>query len=193
MPFEEARIYARKLNFRNGSEWATFAKSGSLPLNIPLAPSIVYKNVGNAIGAFEKTLITPSRFDEFLKGDYFAIDAREKKGLKTFMEIGCTTCHEGVGIGGHQYQKFGLVEEYKIEDKGRFVVTKDEDDMHVFKVPSLRNVVHTGPYLHDGHIDSLDQVITIMAKHQLGEEVTKEQIADIKAFLGSLTGVLPKF
>jgi cytochrome c peroxidase len=154
---------------------------------------IIYKNVGNAIGAFEKTLLTPSRFDKFLKGDYFAINAQEKKGLKTFIEIGCTTCHEGVGVGGHQYQKLGLVEEYKTHDKGRFVVTKDEDDMHVFKVPSLRNVVHTGPYLHDGHIETLDQVITIMAKHQLGEEVTKEQIADIKAFLGSLTGDLPKF
>lgn len=153
---------------------------------------IVYKNVGNAIGAFEKVLITPSRFDEFLKGDYFALNGKEKKGLKTFMEIGCTTCHEGVGIGGHQYQKFGLVEDYKMEDKGRFKVTKDEDDLFVFKVPSLRNITETGPYFHDGHIDNLDEVITIMAKHQLGEDITKEQIADIKAFLGSLKGEIPK-
>ncbi|TDJ08634.1 MAG: cytochrome-c peroxidase [Deltaproteobacteria bacterium] len=154
---------------------------------------IVYKNVGVAIGAFEKTLLTPSRFDEYLKGDYFALDAREKKGLKTFIEVGCITCHEGAGIGGGQYQKLGLVEEYKTEDKGRFVVTGDEEDMHVFKVPSLRNITKTGPYFHDGHLDSLDDVIKIMAKHQLGAEVSAEQVADIKAFLESLTGELPKF
>jgi len=154
---------------------------------------IVYKNVGNAIGAFEKTLLTPSRFDKFLKGDYFALDAKEKKGLKTFIEVGCITCHEGPGIGGGQYQKLGLVEEYKTEDEGRFKVTGDEDDKFVFKVPSLRNVTETGPYFHDGHLDNLDDVIKVMAKHQLGEEVTIEQIEDIKAFMGSLKGDLPKF
>ena len=84
------------------------------------------------------------------------------------------------------YQKLGLVEPYKTEDKGRYNVTKDKDDMYFFKVPSLRNVTMTAPYMHDGSIKSLDEMIRIMAKHQLGEKVTSEDVDDIKAFLGSL-------
>lgn len=150
--------------------------------------ALTYKNVGVAIAAFEKTLLTPSRFDRFLKGDLSALIFQEKRGLKTFMEVGCITCHEGVGVGGHQFQKLGLVEEYKIKDEGRFTVTKKEDDKFVFKVPSLRNVTHTAPYFHDGSLQTLDEVIPIMAKHQLGITLTKDQIEDIKVFLASLEG-----
>ena len=146
-----------------------------------------FKNIGVAIGAFEKTLLTPSRFDEFLNGNLAALSNDEKLGLNTFIEVGCTSCHEGQGVGGGMYQKLGLVEDYPTKDKGRYEVTKDEDDLYVFKVPSLRNVVHTGPYLHDGHVSSLDKMIKIMGKHQLGEDLTNKQVFYIKAFLGSLS------
>jgi cytochrome c peroxidase len=106
--------------------------------------SFTYKNIGVAIGAYERTLLTPSRFDDYLKGDINALTKGERAGLKKFVEVGCTTCHNGVGVGGGMYQKLGVAEEYETEDKGRFNVTKNEEDMHVFKVPGLRNVVHTG-------------------------------------------------
>lgn len=153
-----------------------------------------FKNIGNAIGAFEKTLFFPSRFDRYLKGDVFALTAQEKKGMQKFESIGCTSCHDGATVGGNQYQQLGAVEPYKTEDKGRFAITKDEDDMHVFKVPALRNVAKTFPYFHDGSIKSLDEAIRIMAKHQLGEKLSDEDVADIKAFLGSLTSEdVPRF
>lgn len=150
--------------------------------------ALSFQNVGVAIEAFEKTLITPSRFDDYLKGDVFALNAQERRGLQTFLDVGCTTCHSGVNIGGDMYQKLGLVKEYETKDKGRFEVTGDELDLHVFKVPTLRNIVHTGPYLHDGHVEELSEVIKIMAEYQLGEEVNDQQVEDIIAFLNSMTG-----
>jgi cytochrome c peroxidase len=149
--------------------------------------SFTYKNIGRAIGAFEKTLFFQSRFDRYLQGDVFAISTQEKAGMKKFESIGCTSCHDGATMGGNQYQKLGAVEPYKTEDKGRYNVTKDEDDMHVFKVPSLRNITKTYPYFHDGSIKTLDEAIRIMAKHQLGEKVSDQDVADISAFLGALT------
>lgn len=150
--------------------------------------SFTYKNVGKAIAAFEKTLLTPSRFDDFLKGDISALNRQERDGLKKFVEVGCTSCHTGAGVGGSMYQVLGAVNPYKTEDKGRYNVTKDKDDMHSFKVPSLRNVVHTGPYFHDGSIKTLEEAIKLMAYHQLDVKLNDKDIADIKAFLGSLTG-----
>lgn len=150
--------------------------------------ALSFENVGVAIEAFEKTLLTPSRFDDYLQGDVFALNDREKKGLETFMEVGCTTCHGGVNLGGDMYQKLGLVKEYKTKDKGRFEVSGDEMDVHVFKVPTLRNIVHTGPYFHDGHVETLDEAINIMAEYQLGEVLDNDQVKDIIAFLDSTTG-----
>jgi len=146
-----------------------------------------FKNIGKAIGAFEKTLMTPTRFDDFLAGDTSILSSSEKRGLSKFIEVGCVNCHNGMGIGGETYQKLGLEVPYPTQDKGRFDVTKDEDDMHVFKVPSLRNVVKTYPYFHDGHVKSLTQAIKIMGKHQLNAKLTNREISDIKSFLGSLT------
>jgi len=146
-----------------------------------------FKNIGKAIGAFEKTLMTPTRFDDFLAGDTSILSSSEKRGLSKFIEVGCVNCHNGMGIGGETYQKLGLEVPYPTQDKGRFDVTKDEDDMHVFKVPSLRNVVKTYPYFHDGHVKSLTQAIKIMGKHQLNAKLSNREISDIKSFLGSLT------
>lgn len=146
-----------------------------------------YKNIGAAIGAFERTLLTPSRFDDYLKGDKDALNRQEKKGLKKFINAGCTTCHNGVAIGGNSYRKIGQVESYETGDMGRYEVTGLETDKKKFKVPSLRNITKTGPYFHDGSVETLDEAIRLMAKHQLGKEVDTQFIEDVKAFLGSLT------
>ena len=148
---------------------------------------IQYKNVGKAIGAFERTLITPSRFDDFLKGDENALNDAEKRGLQKFVHMGCANCHNGVAIGGNSYKKIGLVEEYKTSDVGRFAVTGLETDKKVFKVPSLRNITKTAPYFHDGSVKTLDEAIEEMAEHQLGRKVGPGFVEDVKAFLGALT------
>jgi cytochrome c peroxidase len=159
---------------------------------------ITAENIAKAIGAFERTLVTPSRFDEFLKGNTKALTPEEKRGLKTFIEVGCATCHNGALLGGTMYQKFGVYEPYwkytKSEsiDEGRFAVTKNEEDRYVFKVPPLRNVAMTAPYFHDGSVASLEEAVWIMGKVQLGKDLTKEQVRDIVAFLKSLTGKIPK-
>ena len=148
---------------------------------------IQYKNIGKAIGAFERTLLTPSRFDDFLKGDENALNDAEKRGLTKFVQMGCANCHNVVAIGGNSYKKIGLVEPYETKDLGRYEVTGLETDKKVFKVPSLRNIAQTGPYFHDGSIATLEQAIEEMAEHQLGREVGPGFIEDVKAFLGSLT------
>lgn len=149
---------------------------------------IQYKNIGKAIGAFERTLLTPSRFDDFLKGDQNALDESEKRGLQKFIHMGCVTCHNGVTIGGNSYKKIGLVEPYETADMGRFEITGIETDKKVFKVPSLRNITKTAPYFHDGSVATLDEAIREMAEHQLGRKVGPGFVDDVKAFLGSLTG-----
>ncbi len=157
-----------------------------------------YVNIAKAIAAFERTLMTPSRFDKFLKGDLNALTPKEKKGLRLFIGVGCATCHNGVTVGGQTFQKFGIYEPFwkytgsKNPDKGRYNVTKKESDMYVFKVPSLRNVARTYPYFHDGSVWDLRKAVRIMAKVQLNKELTDEQIDYIVAFLRSLTGEIPK-
>ena len=148
---------------------------------------IQYKNVGKAIGAFERTLLTPSRFDDFLNGDETALNENEKRGLQKFVHMGCATCHNGVALGGNSYKKIGLVKPYETKDMGGFEITDLEIDKKVFKVPSLRNITKTAPYFHDGSVATLDEAIEEMAEHQLGREVGPGFITDVKAFLGSLT------
>ena len=160
--------------------------------------AVTIDNFAKAIGAFERTLVTPSPFDAFLARNQQALNEREKKGLKTFMDVGCSGCHSGVYAGGQMYMKFGLIESYwkytKSEpvDNGRYEVTKEESDKFVFKVPMLRNVEKTSPYFHDGSVGSLEQAEWIMGKIQIGRELSKEELGDINAFLKSLTGEIPR-
>jgi cytochrome c peroxidase len=155
-------------------------------------------NFGKAVGAFERTLATPSRFDAFLEGDSHALTAEEREGLRTFIGTGCIACHNGVGVGGGQFQKFGLVEEYwkatgsKDIDEGRYLDTKKPEDKYAFKVSSLRNVAMTGPYFHDGSVFSLEDAVRVMARVQLGKRPSDTEVRSIAAFLGSLTGELPR-
>jgi cytochrome c peroxidase len=155
------------------------------------ANPLTYANVGKAIGAFERTLLTPSRFDNYLKGDESALTPAEKAGGKLFVQTGCTACHMGATMGGQIYQKLGLVKEYPTKDMGRFEVTKSEADKKMFKVPSLRNVAKTAPYFHDGSVKTLNEAISQMGEYQLGKKLTKEEVESIALFLGSLTGTPP--
>jgi cytochrome c peroxidase len=153
-----------------------------------------YENVGAAIGAFERTLLTPSAFDAYLNGNESALSGKEKKGLAAFMNVGCVNCHNGVAVGGNSYQVFGAVNQPEnLADKGRFDVTGKEEDLHVFKVPSLRNIELTYPYFNDGSVWELEKAVKIMGWTQLGEKLSDKQIDEIVAFLGSLTGVAESY
>jgi cytochrome c peroxidase len=153
---------------------------------------VTYDNFGRAIGAFERGLVTPSRFDKFLSGDKKALTAREQQGLRKFFESGCTTCHNGPAVGGAAFQRLGLVKPFPHQkDLGRFKVTKQDSDKMVFRVASLRNIEKTGPYLHDGSETDLGNVVKLMGRHQLGRELPDADVAVIVEFLKALTGELP--
>lgn len=149
---------------------------------------LTYANVGNAIGAFERRLLTPASWDDFLKGDDDALTEGQKEGLNLFITKGCVTCHQGAGVGGHMYQKLGLVKPWETEDRGRAEVEGFEAMEGFFKVPSLRNITETAPYLHDGSIGTLEEIVKKMAEHQQGQILTEEETAKIIDFLGALKG-----
>lgn len=154
---------------------------------------ISYEELRKAIASFERTLVTPSRFDTYLKGNVNALNQAERNGLRTFVSKGCISCHNGVGVGGGMFQKFGVVNPYQFQnDTGRFEVTKNPVDKYFFKVPSLRNVAKTAPYFHDGKVGNLKEAIKTMGKTQLGLNLTTTEIASIETFLNSLTGQKPK-
>lgn len=151
------------------------------------AAPVSFANAALAIGAFERTLLTPGPLDRYLAGDVNALTPEQVAGMDTFVETGCATCHMGAAVGGGMYQKLGLVKPYETKDEGRFAVTKNEADKFFFKVPSLRNVAKTAPYFHDGSIATLEEAVGEMASHQLGKDLSPEQVASIVTFLGALT------
>lgn len=160
------------------------------------ADGLTIANIQDAIVAFEKSLITPnSRFDRYLRGDTQAITAREAQGYALFKTYGCAACHQGANVGGNLFQKFGVMGDYFKDrgnitqaDAGLFDVTGQEDDRYVFRVPSLRLVTLTPPYLHDGSAETLRDAVKIMAKYQLGRPISDEHIELIIAFLKTLPG-----
>jgi cytochrome c peroxidase len=154
--------------------------------------AVSYTNLANAIGAFERRLVTPSRWDKFLEGDTNALTTEEKAGFALFTKTGCPGCHSGPAVGGGSFQKLGLIKPYPDQsDLGRFKVTKEEGDKMMFRVPSLRNIEKTAPYFHNGSIASLEEAVKTMGHHQLGKELTDKEIASIVTFLKALTGELP--
>ena len=153
---------------------------------------VTYDHMAKAIGAFERKLVTPGRWDKFLAGDRSALSAAEKQGFKTFVGTGCVACHNGPYLGGASYQKLGNVKPWPNQkDQGRYEVSKNEADKMLFKVPSLRNVAKTAPYFHDGSIAQLPEAVRKMAFHQLGRTLSDEETRAIVAFLEALTGELP--
>jgi cytochrome c peroxidase len=150
--------------------------------------AITLKNVGVAIGAYERLLVTPGRWDKYLGGDKTALTPAELEGVATFSQTGCVVCHAGPAVGGAMYQKVGLVKPWpNLKDDGRFAVTKQDADKAMFKVPSLRNVAKTAPYFHDGATPTLAEAIKLMARHQLGKELSDDEIKRIVTFLEVLT------
>ena len=157
------------------------------------------KSAADALASYERSLVTPSRFDSYLSGNAGAITAQEKKGFDNFRKYGCVACHQGVNVGGNMYQKFGALRDYFADrkaagkpvteaDRGRFNVTGRAEDMHVFKVPSLRNVALTAPYFHDGSAATLEEAVDTMFKYQLGRAAPAEDKAAIVSFLRTLSG-----
>jgi cytochrome c peroxidase len=155
-------------------------------------------HVKDAIAEFERSLSTPnSRFDRFLRHEPHALTSREEQGYLLFKSFGCASCHQGVNVGGNMYQKVGVMAPYFADrghitkaDYGRFNVTGDPKDMYMFKVPSLRNVALTAPYFHDGSAATLQEAVRMMAKYQLGRQLSDQEVELIVEFLKTLTGEL---
>jgi cytochrome c peroxidase len=155
------------------------------------------QNLRDALTVFVTSLVTPdARFDRFLRGERNALNEDEKQGYLLFKDLGCASCHQGANVGGNLFQRMGIAEDYFMSrgtpitsaDEGRFAITGDPADRHVFRVPSLRNVERTAPYFHDGSAKTLDDAIVTMARFQLGRDVPAEDRARIAAFLRTLTG-----
>jgi cytochrome c peroxidase len=156
-------------------------------------------NIRAAIAEYEKSLVTPSRFDAYLRGDMAAITDEERSGYELFKSVGCVQCHGGVNVGGAMYAKMGVANDYFAArggeltdaDLGRFTVTQNEADRFQFKVPTLRNIEATAPYFHDATQEALAKAVAAMAHFQLGRELTEEEQGKIIAFLKALTGEIP--
>lgn len=150
-------------------------------------------NVTEAIAAFESGLVTPSRWDDYLRGNTDALSEEEKAGLQVYLDSGCASCHAGASMGGNSYQKLGAYRDWPDQtgDRGRFDVTGEQRDMLYFKVPMLRNVAETGPWFHNGQVRSLDEAVRLMGEYQTGNRFSPTQLREIVAFLHALTGPLP--
>ena len=153
---------------------------------------VTYDNMGKAIGAFERNLVTPARWDKFLKGDQAALTDEEKTGLNRFLTAGCQNCHSGALLGGNMYRRMGVVKDYPDQsDLGRAKVTKADADKMFFKVPSLRNIEKTGPYFHNGKVEAIEEAVAQMADYQTGQRLSPADARAIVTFLKTLTGELP--
>ena len=148
---------------------------------------ITFKRVADAIGAFERTLVTPAPIDAYLEGDEKALSDAQKEGLKTFIDKGCTSCHAGVAIGGHM-QPFPAVKPYKYATIGDF----KGDKSGMVKTPTLRNILQTAPYFHNGAVWGIKEAVKIMGETQLGVELSDKEINAIVTFFGALDGKMPK-
>ncbi len=167
---------------------------------------LTYDNIAKAIAAYERTLVTPnSPFDRYMRGDKDALSDAAKRGMKLVEKLGCTSCHSGPNFAGPDlptgqgfFQKFPIytdneyVKKYDLmSDKGRYEVTKKEEDKHMWRVPTWRNVALTAPYFHNGSVQTLEEAVRVMAKTQLDRDLSRKQVRDIVAFLESLTGEIP--
>lgn len=148
---------------------------------------IDFKTITSTIAVFEKTLITPSRFDEYLHGDKDALSKKEKEGLQVFLDKGCASCHNGIALGGTM-QAFEITSKYKFSHVGDFKGDKNG----MVKTPTLRNITETAPYFHNGQIWSLEEAVKEMGSTQLGIEITDSDAKKIVTFLGALEGDKPE-
>lgn len=188
-------------NKEMGSNWQDILAKLKADKLYPSAFNQIYidgittENIADAIAEFERSLTTPnSLFDQYLRGNKKALSTEALLGYQKFVDYGCVSCHQGVNLGGNMFQKFGVMDDYfankneTVNNLGRYNVTKQTQDKHVFKVPSLRNVAVTAPYFHDGSIKSLSEAISIMGYYQLGQKLADKDIEQLRSFLESLTG-----
>lgn len=158
---------------------------------------LTFENIRLAIAAFERKLITPSRFDEYMAGDESALSDEEKRGLSAFIGLRCVNCHTTTTFGGSMYERRGFFNNFQevsgssSGDLGRFEVTGVPEDTLMFKVPTLRNIEHTAPYFHDGQVFDLREAIRIMGKAQLDHDLSEKQIDRVEGFLKTLSGSIP--
>ena len=147
---------------------------------------INFEKVTDTIALFERTLVTPSRFDKFLEGNSNALNKAEKDGLKTFIDKGCATCHNGVALG-QDMNAFEVTAKYKFRNVGDFKGNANG----MVKVPTLRNILETAPYFHNGAIWDLKEAIVEMGRIQLGQDISDKEANSIATFFNSLTGTKP--
>ena len=154
--------------------------------------SVRREDVLDALASFQRSLVTPgARFDRYLEGDEDVLREDELQGYALFESYGCISCHHGQNVGGNLFQRFGIFEYASVpldDDSGRFFTTGFEADRLVYRVPSLRNVAATAPYLHDGRAATLESAIEIMGRSQLGIELPPQDVDLIAQFLRTLTG-----
>lgn len=185
-----------------GSNWKTVVQNlATLPtyqaaFKQAYPDGVTAANVQNALATYERTLLSlNSRFDQYLLGNTEILTTQEKYGYQRFKDYGCIACHQGINIGGNMFQKFGVMGDYfkargnPVEsDLGRYLLTQDEEDRYVFKVPSLRNVAVTAPYFHDASAKTLQEAVDVMFKYQLERTPSQEDKDLIIQFLQTLTG-----
>lgn len=169
------------------------SRAGYEPLFAKAFPGVAdpftFDRMAQAIGAFERTLVTESRLDRYVGGDSGALSPLEKRGLSLFVNTGCLRCHSGPMLGGMLYQKLGVAHPFATTDKGREAVTRDPSDRYAFKVPVLRNIAITGPYFHSGEVATLAEAIDLMGWHQLDRRYTNQEIDLIARFFTALSDV----
>jgi cytochrome c peroxidase len=131
----------------------------------------------DAMVTFERSLVTPgSRFDRWLGGDRSALSEAELEGYRLFKSVGCSSCHQGVNVGGNLFERQGIFHP---------LVQRPPE---IVRVPSLRNVATTAPYFHDGSAATLQDAVRRMAASQLDRTLTDQQVDSLVAFLQTLTG-----
>ena len=146
-------------------------------------------NLAKALASFQRTLNTPnSPFDRYLRGDMEALNEQEKDGMVAFVDNGCAACHSGPALTDSNFHRIQVPGS---EDVGRYEVTGDEDDMYRFRTPTLRNVAVTYPYMNNGATETLEESVAIMGREMLGRDFEEQTVADITAFLHTLTGEMP--
>lgn len=161
---------------------------------------ITANSITECIASFEELLITPhAPFDEYLRGNTTTVSLEAIQGYHLFRDLGCAACHQGQGIGGNLFQQFGVMKDFfessrespdRENSKVRSTASNIPTDNRRFKVPTLRNIALTGPYLHDGSAETLEEAVEVMSMYQLGADLSPEDIRLLVAFLNSLTGVL---
>lgn len=167
---------------QNDTSYAVFFSNA-----FPEDPNINLHNVRIAISAFERSLVSKSRFDDFVNGNLLALNRQELDGLNLFIDIGCLNCHSGFSMGGNNFAKLESPSLYNPNDFGKFEVSGNTNDRYVFKIPSLRNVSLTPPYFHDGSVSTLKEAVERMNAYKLNRNLRSSEIEILIAFLKTLS------